>query len=187
MKKPLLALLLAAGLMGSVQAQFIDSGTPMPGSFALINLNGSGLDWVYAGPIGPNDWGPGNIQPASYRAAEGWRTATAAEWASRPSWSDFIVSGNPGNIVNPSSFSDHSTYIFASEYWSTFHHVDAADYANGAVTDGVNNVGGNYETIYVRNSIAPVPEPETYAMLLGGLGLIAAMTRRKRAHKRLAA
>ena len=29
-------------------------------------------------------------------------------------------------------------------------------------------------------SIAPVPEPETYAMLLAGLGLIGAASRRKR-------
>ena len=47
------------------------------------------------------------------------------------------------------------------------------------------NVDGNYvgiDSVLVSTSdIGPVPEPSTYAMLLGGLGLLAFMARRRRA------
>lgn len=182
MKKLLISAVIAMGIAAGAQAQIINSATPIPNSNVLINLNNSGLDWVYAGPIGPNEWGTGNIQPATYRAAEGWRVATAAEWAMHPLWTDFIVPGNPGGIVSPSAgYSDHSSYIFASEYWGNFYHVDQNDFANGSVTDGVNGTIGNVpETIYVRNTL-PVPEPETWAMLMAGLGLVGFMARRRKA------
>jgi hypothetical protein len=41
---------------------------------------------------------------------------------------------------------------------------------------------GNSKNIYglVEVSMAPVPEPETYAMMLAGLGLLGVMTRRRK-------
>ena len=80
---------------GVANAVIISNATPIPDANVLLNFNGSGLDWVYAGPIAPNEFGPGNIQPASYRAAEGWRSATAAEWLAHPDWDDFIILPNP--------------------------------------------------------------------------------------------
>lgn len=183
MKKFLITAAIAMGIAAGAQAQIISSATAIPDANVLINLNNSGLDWVYAGPIGPNEWGPGNIQPATYRAAEGWRVATAAEWATRPLWTDFIVAGNPGGIGSPpSGYSNHAGYIFASEYWGNFYHVDINDYASGNVTDGVNGSvnGGVPETIYVRNTLV-VPEPETYAMLIAGLGILGFLARRRKA------
>ncbi|ALQ50580.1 FxDxF family PEP-CTERM protein [Nitrosomonas ureae] len=54
---------------------------------------------------------------------------------------------------------------------------------NGELALHVQGIGSNGDSAwYVATS--PVPEPETYAMLLAGLGLIGFMTRRK---KRLAA
>lgn len=162
----------------TAQAVYIDNSTPIPDSVVLLNFNSSGLDWVYAGPIGPEEWGPGMIEPASYRAAEGWRTASPAEWAAHPNWDDFII---PGYIVSPiAGHTDHSSYLFASEYWGDFSHVDLNDFADGRVTDGFNNPGvfGSVpETIYVR--VSAVPEPETYAMLLAGLGLLGFAARRR--------
>ena len=159
------------------QAVIISNATPIPDANVLLNYNNSGLDWVYAGPIAPNEFGPGNIQPATYRAAEGWRVATFSEWAAHPIWSDFIIPGQSVGAVG--HFTDHSKYLFASEYWSDFRHVDINDFKSGLVTDGVNGrLSGVPETIYVR--VSAVPEPETYAMLLAGLGVMGTFARRRK-------
>ena len=39
---------------------------------------------------------------------------------------------------------------------------------------------GNTNTVFTVTNIAPVPEPETYAMLLAGLGLLGFIARRKK-------
>lgn len=161
--------LLAAAPLASAQAAIITNAIAIPDSEVIINFNSTGLDWVYAGPVAPNEFGPGQIEPASYRAAEGWRTASAAEWALRPEWDDFT---RPG-FATPSpscGFSDHSVYRFTAEYWSSFTHVDLCDAANGNWTDGVNGqLTGVPETMYVRSSaVAAIPEPATWAMMLIG-------------------
>jgi len=71
-----LSLLLASAAFG---ASIIPVSTPIPDSEVIINFNGTGLDWVYAGPIAPGEFGPGRIEEPSYRGAEGWRYATASE------------------------------------------------------------------------------------------------------------
>lgn len=184
MKKELGALVLASVLSAAAAAApQIDNSTPIPDARVLLNFGGSGLDWVYAGPIAPEEFGPFNIAPASYRAAEGWRAATAAEWAAHPDWDDFIVAGNPCNIAGPqNSYFNPSCYLSAVEYWSdSFNHVDMGDFADGRVTDGVNNTnpGSVYETIYVRNGRNAVPLPGTLALV--GLGLIGAGALRRKA------
>lgn len=191
-KRVATAVLATAVLMATADpanAQIIDSSTPIPLSEVIANFNNTGLDWVYAGPIAPNEFGPGNIQPASYRASEGWRVATLQEWLLHPIWSDFTRSGFSPPSPN-GGFTDHSTYRFTSEYWSNFHHVDLNDFANGNVTDGVNGVtSGVPETIYVRFSAisGAVPEPSTWAMMLVGFGLVGGAMRSAKRRRRLAA
>lgn len=177
-KRATIALLACAAPLSAANAVIFDNSIVIPDSEVILNFNGTGLDWVYAGPIAPNEFGPGNIQPASYRAAEGWRVATAAEWALRPDWDDFT---RPG-FATPSAscgFTNHATYRFTSEYWSNFRHVDLCDSASGRITDGVNGqVTGVPETFYVRTAVAGgVPEPTTWAMLVIGFGLVGGATR----------
>lgn len=58
----------------------------------------------------------------------------------------------------------------------SFLNVNAGSYdlkASGSVADGGTNwIGAQY-------TVTPVPEPETYAMLLAGLGLMGAIARRR--------
>ncbi len=181
MKKLIATLALSLGALASMnsQAVIIDASTIIPDENILLNFNG--LDWVYAGPIGTGEWGPGNIETPEYRASEGWRYATTEEWALRPDWSDFII-GNAS--VNPESgFSDHSVYRFAVEYWSNFNHIDLNDAAEGRITNGfdIGSLEDVYETWYVRTaSAASVPESSSMILFsLGMLGLV--MVRRKKA------
>ncbi len=184
MLKYTLGTLCVVGLSVAMPAHAVifDDTFIIPDSEVILDFNNTGLDWVYAGPIAPNEFGPGNIQPASYRAAEGWRVASVSEWAARPDWEDFTRPGFATPAAN-SFFQDHSVYRFASEYWSDFTHVDLNDFAAGRVTDGVNGlVSGVPETIYVRfsNFSGAVPEPATWAFMIFGFGAIGGAMRRQR-------
>jgi len=151
------------------QAVIISNATPIPDSEVIINFNGTGLDWVYAGPIAPNEFGAGNIQNASYRAAEGWINATVGQWALKPTWQDFTRSGFAVPAAN-SGFTDHSVYRFASEYWGDFTHVDLNDADLGKLTNGtdIGSLTGVYETWYVRQTRGVgVPDGGVTVMLLG--------------------
>jgi hypothetical protein len=46
-----------------------------------------------------------------------------------------------------------------------------------------NNATGGFETFFVANtstSVTPIPEPDTYALMLGGLGAVGLLARRRR-------
>ncbi len=182
MKKLLQALALGTSLVigAHANAVIIDSSTIIPDENILLNFNGLGLDWVYAGPIAPGEWGPGNIEEPEYRASEGWRYATEEEWVLRPDWTDFIIGGVTLDPV--SNFGDHSLYRFASEYWSNFNHVDLIDAADGLLvnTADIDSFFGSYETWYVRDARITTPVPESSSIVLFGLGLMGLfMSRRK--------
>ncbi|MBI5084753.1 MAG: PEP-CTERM sorting domain-containing protein, partial [Acidobacteria bacterium] len=56
-------------LWGSqLPAALIGAGTPIPASEVL---SFGGLEWVYAGPIAPGEFGAGSIEAPSFRAGEG--------------------------------------------------------------------------------------------------------------------
>lgn len=163
---------LAAGLAlfsSPAQAVIISNATPIPDSEVIINFNGTGLDWVYAGPIAPNEFGAGNIQNASYRAAEGWTNASAAQWALKPTWQDFTRPGFAVPAAN-AGHNNHTVYRFASEYWGDFTHVDLNDVDAGRLTNGtdIGSLTGVFETWYVRQTRgAGVPEGGVTVILLG--------------------
>jgi hypothetical protein len=181
MKKALSTLALATSLLlgAHANAVIIDASTIIPDENILLNF--SGLDWVYAGPIATEEWGPGNIETPEYRASEGWRYATQAEWDLRPDWTDFIIGGIS---LSPSAgFGDHSLYRFASEYWGNFNHVDLNDAADGLITNGfdIGSLDEVWETWYVRDSHISASVPESSSIILFCLGLLGLVITRKKA------
>ena len=50
-----------------------------------------------------------------------------------------------------------------------------------------NNATGGFETFFVANSastVTPVPEPQTYALMLAGLGAVGLLVQRRRQRRR---
>ena len=156
------SLLLATCMLvttGFVNANPIASA--LPTSTYIIQ---NGLAWTWASPVNEQIWGSNVLSAPSFH--EGWRFATNAELLDLPTLADFGFGA-----------------IQSTAYWnSVFTHVDTSDMADGSINSQWGN--GSYETFYVSNlwagaPIAAVPEPETYAMLLVGLGLVGFQLRRK--------
>ena len=86
------------------------------------------------------------------------------------------------------TFSSVSLYVgnvlSSTQLGSTFNFANLGAgsyslYASGTVFPGVGTGNIGYATAQLE--ITPVPEPETFAMLLAGLGVMGAITRRRKA------
>jgi hypothetical protein len=110
-------------------------------------------------------------------------------------------SGVAGVATVTPTFTDFPSGVTSGSYDHTFDMTLASSYNSAFVTakGGIDeafqalvtglNTGTAYTNIHssdfmmgeIRGFLAPIPEPETYAMLLAGLGLIGAVARRRRA------
>jgi len=86
----------------------------------------------------------------------------------------FLSNGdsNYANDVSMGSFEFDSTAVNSS-----FSSLLAGDYYYQVTGAVMGNKGGGYQLF---SEVTPVPEPETYAMLLAGLGLVGFMVRRRK-------
>ncbi|SHL40343.1 PEP-CTERM protein-sorting domain-containing protein [Nitrosospira sp. Nsp11] len=110
--------------------------------------------------------------------------------------------GTAGVATAIPTFPDFPSGVREGVYDHTFDMKNASNYnpafiaANGNNVDGAFNAlltglntGSAYSNIHsvmfpmgeIRGFLAPIPEPETYAMLLAGLAMISAVARRRRA------
>ena len=155
-----------------------------------------GLDWAWANPCAPGP-GYGNGQSCgaidlSYQGTQGWRVATAADFASGMNYTKFQFAGAnvPASGTDPVSGatffgSNPVDTTCATPWFSTFYgHCDYNDGVTSAVFNKPGNpFDGNYavETWVVRDPAGgAVPEPASWAMLIAGFGLVGAASRRRR-------
>jgi len=154
------AVILAAAMPASAQ---INAPVPVTNYITF-----GGNDWAWASPCPPSGGIPGTTcgtgAPVdfTYQGTQGWRLPTAAELAAGPTVADF---GTPGAFACASAW-----------FTSAYSHCDYGDAASGAVFGAP---GGNVwyaETWVIRG----VPEPASWALMLGGFGAIGGTLRSRR-------
>ncbi len=166
MKRIALLLALGFGLPSAASAQSANSF-----------ITYLGLDWAWASPCAS---GIGDSCANDVNLVNGWRYATAIEWANRPSTDDFLDAG--GNF-----FGSGGQMRCASDFFGSGRdHCDFDDptYEDGYVMSGPGIGLQHYlsETWLVRDLNGPpgdtVPEPATMFLVATGLAGIAAKRRR---------
>lgn len=185
--KPLSALLAASALAlaaGGADAALYDNPVA---SNAYITMGG--LDWAWASAA---EYSVFAID-LSYQSQFGWRLPTAAELLNAPVAQDFLFSGGnvPYNGTDPLSGSyfayRDASYTgdgaCAAAYFSNATNCDWGN-APGTLNDpqpwqGQAGAPGYAEGLVVRG-ISPVPIPAAGFLLVGALGGLAAVRRRKK-------
>ncbi|WP_295753908.1 CCXG family PEP-CTERM protein [Undibacterium sp.] len=85
-----------------------------------------------------------------------------------------------GNYANPTQFFQFSSNITAGNHTLNVYGLEGCCDGNQQVQF---NSGSGFKS-FDKSTLAPVPEPETYAMMLTGLGLLGFMSRRKNLRNR---
>ena len=154
------------------------------------------LDNTQNNPVGPTN--TSGVSPASFSFAK-WFSTTVTNTTSF-AWTSFdlelqSVLGTASTDGDGLSFAQGNSSLFTSDKFSTVHAVeDVRDFLNfdgGSVGIGESvtfhfvvsdNTARN--TFYLQETpnrvVGAIPEPETYAMLLAGLGVMGLLARRRR-------
>ena len=98
--------------------------------------------------------------PADTSAGAGWTFSLGAEYSG-----DFVVAVKQGDA-------------FSLYFYDNVASLSSVTYLGYGGT-GILDAGVSHFTVY-GNSVPAIPEPETYALMLAGLGAIAFMARRRR-------
>ncbi|MGV7206784.1 PEP-CTERM sorting domain-containing protein [Oxalobacteraceae bacterium A2-2] len=92
---------------------------------------------------------------------------------------NFASIGGAGQAV-ASVDGSANNFMFSSVRGYSVSYYAVGNSATAGINDGINSYGGNVANGSWTLSAAPVPEPATYAMLMGGMGLLAGLARRRK-------
>ena len=148
----------------NVSPNLSDIGNPPPASAIVTN---AGLEWVWANPCGgvaDAECGGGNLGVMLH---SGFGFASDAQWLTWGSLAAFQGAWGGVTCASP-------------QFSLSFDHCDEGDMLAGYIwgsplTDPAQAANSYSETFLVR----VVPEPETYALMLAGLGLLGLIARRR--------
>lgn len=154
----------ALTMMGAGSANAVINA-PVPAD-NYITFNGN--DWAWAAPCAPYDGDSCGPVDMTYQSTQGWRIADAADFLTGPTAADFGT---------------EASFKCASAWFDTVYtHCDYGDGAAHAIfNDPLSPFVGNpaVETWVIRSGSGAVPEPASWAMFIGGFGLIGAAMRRR--------
>ena len=93
----------------------------------------------------------------------------------------FSAHGGDGSLLGSTTFNGFADNSFSGT--TTEDRFLGVHFANGVKSITISNTNGSIEVDHIQygQMAAAVPEPETYAMLLAGLGLMGAVVRRRSA------
>ena len=183
----------------------------LPALAADVLSPGSSWEYTFANPTADASWntstGGWSVGPAPFGNNTGGYGGTAYEFDYKTFWG---ADGRDGDDLWVRKAVDFTGFDIATAKWNLGADNGFKLYVNGALVASDNAEGYTYAWEYggslagklhsgvnfvavaledhggltafdMRITAAPVPEPETYAMMLAGLGLLGAIARRRKA------
>ncbi len=156
---------------------------------ALV-LVGAANNLALADPSYTGNWGTLSSAVGSEAAGQGYSLAANGSFDTTYNFS-FATATQVGVLVNAfwginsvtGTLTDNTTHqswslnLFDSPILGTNYQTFSA--SGGGTDFSLHVTGSGLQSASFYSSVTPVPEPETFAMLLAGLGLIGAITRRR--------
>lgn len=201
MKKVLAAVALASCALGAHAGLSVVAGNSDPSSFLdLTDVTIFNQDDIYSSTVPYVQLTPAGTVGLKFLAVGAWGNANSTSVVDLSSLQTSYVSflwGSPDTFNQLTVTTDVGLYVFDSGGISlspgsfAFDGADVGYYV-GFQVDGIDDMSIlNLTFSYVEApqnafeasnfSVTPVPEPETYALMLAGLGVVGFMARRRKA------